>query len=133
LCGLIVQDNGIDENAGDDHDGKAPKKEPITPAGFRPGLLNARIFTRGILAFQIRLIAFEEQLFVHSDGPGILPDEASRVDRGRKCPEIAVLQCLEVDCADSRRLKDVIQGEPPRLAGGLQVPIGFARHGRLLR
>ena len=122
--GLIIEEKGIDENAGDDHDGKAPKKEPVTPAGFRPGFLNLRFFTRRIQAFQILFITIEERLFVDSDGPGVLPDEISRVDRRRKRVEIPVLHCREIDHADSCRLKDVPQGEPPGLAGGLQVLIG---------
>ena len=125
--GLIIEENGRDQGAGDDHGGKACEEEPITSAGFRPGFLNFRLLDDWFQAFQILFIAAEDRRFVDSHRSGVFPDEISRVHGRREAIELAALHRCEVDETDPCRLEDIRQGQSAGLPQGLQIRDGLLR------
>ena len=100
------------------------QKEPVTPAGFRPGFLNPGSSCGGFRLSRYCFIAVQDRFFVDPDGPGVFPDEISRVDRRRKALKSPFSTAVRLIEADPRRLERCPQGEPPGLPGGLQIPNG---------
>ena len=101
-----MQVKGIDKNTGGDRDGKAYKKEEVTPA-VRSGFLYLRLLAGRLETFQMPFVVAQDRFFVNPDGLGVFPDEVSCIDGRGKIAEIPAFQGCQVDQADPGGVKNV--------------------------